>query len=124
MIEAVASSPDRALERRREILRGKLIAHADLLAHQGTLASTVSASGRRVWAVRVVDRVGGRRVHRNLYAGGADQPELLARTREWLDRCRARTDEVDRLARLAATVSGLARRMRPGLGPAARRASP
>jgi hypothetical protein len=123
MIEAVASSPDRALERRREILRGKLLAHADLLAHQGTLASTISASGRRVWAVRVVDRVGGRRVHRNLYACGDDQPELLARTREWLDRCRARTDEVDRLARLAATVSGLARRTGPGLGPAARRAS-
>ncbi|HEY2157620.1 MAG TPA: hypothetical protein VGH33_18470 [Isosphaeraceae bacterium] len=124
MIEAVASSPDRALERRWETIRGKLVAHADLLAHQGTLASTISASGRRVWAIRVVDRAGGRRVQRNLYVGGVDQPELLARTREWLDRCRARTDEVDRLARLAATVSGVARRVRPGLGPAARQTSP
>ena len=124
MIEAVASSPDRALERRWEIIRGKLFAHADLLAHQGTLASTISASGRRVWAVRVVERVGGRRVQKNLYACGDDQPELLARTRQWLDRCRARADEVDRLARQAATVTGVARRMRPGLGPAARRSSP
>ena len=124
MTEAIAPIPDRALERRWEIIRGRLLAHADLLAHQGTLASTISASGRLVWRVRVVDRVGGRRVHRNLYACGDDQPELLARTREWLDGCRARTDEVDRLARLAATVCCVARRVRPGLGPAARRASP
>ena len=124
MTEAAASVPDGELDRRWEIIRGKLFAHADLLAHQGTLASTISASGRRVWAVRVVERVGGRSVQRNLYACGDDQPELLARTREWLDRCRARADEVERLARLAAVVSGVARRMRPGLGPAARRASP
>src|SRR3954454_17801935 len=93
MIEAVASSPDRALERRWEIIRGKLFAHADLLAHQLTLASTISPSGRRGWVVRVVDRVGGRRVHRNLYACGHHQPELLPRTREWLECCSRPTDE-------------------------------
>jgi hypothetical protein len=100
------------LERRWAAIRSKLEAHADDLATQGVLASRV-ASGRRVWRVRLVVRAGGRRVHRSIYVGGDDQPELLDRARRLLEQYRAQgrwAGEVAAFARLAAAFVGLARR--------------
>ena len=121
MTEAIAPIPDPALERRWQAIRAKLRAHADQLAHQGTLVARTMASGRRAWEVRVMDRQGGRRIHRNIYITADDRPELRRRTRDWLDRCRAqggRAEEVACHARLAVAVAGIAGRLRPGLVPA------
>jgi hypothetical protein len=96
----------------------KLEAHADNLATQGVLVSRI-ASGRRVWKVRLVIREGSRRVHRAIYVGGDDQPELLERARRLLELYRAQGrwgEEVAAFARFAAAFIGLARRP-----PAARR---
>jgi hypothetical protein len=79
------------------------------------------ASGRRAWEVRVMDRRGGRTIHRNIYITADDRPELWRRARDWLDRCRAqgrRAEEVACHARLAVAVEGIAGRLRPGLVPA------
>ena len=110
---ATTSRPHSAdLERRWAALRAKLEAHADALVTQGVLVSRV-ASGRRVWKVRLVVRVGGRRVHRAIYVGGDDQPELLERARRLLELYRAQGrwgEEVAAFARFAAAFIGLARR--------------
>ena len=120
MTKAIVPLPDPALERRWQAIRAKLRAHADQLAHQGTLVARTMASGRRAWEVRVMDRQGGRRIHRNIYITADDRPELRRRTRDWLDRCRAQgrwAEEVACHARLAVAVEGIAGRLRPGLVP-------
>jgi hypothetical protein len=120
MTEANVPLSDPALERRWQAIRAKLMAHADQLAYQGTLVARTMASGRRAWEVRVMDRQGGRRIHRNIYITADDRPELWRRTRDWLNRCRAQgrwADEVACYARLAVAVEGLAGRLRPKLVP-------
>ena len=112
MTRTTSCSHSAELERRWAALRVKLEAHADDLATQGVLVSRV-ASGRRVWKVRLVVRVGGRRVHRAIYVGGDDQPELLERARRLLEVYRAQGrwgQEVAAFARFAAALIGLARR--------------
>ena len=113
MTRTTSCSHSAELERRWAALRVKLEAHADDLATQGVLVSRV-ASGRRVWKVRLVIREGSRRVHRAIYVGGDDQPELLERARRLLELYRAQGrwgEEVAAFARFAASVSGLARRL-------------
>ena len=120
MTRTTARSHRADLERRWAAIQPKLEALAGDLATQGVLVSRV-ASGRRVWKVRLVVRVGGRRVHRAIYVGGDDQPELLERTRRLLELYRAQGrwgEEVAAFARFAASVSSLARRL-----PAAGRSS-
>ncbi len=124
MTEPSPLNPDPALERRWEAVRAKLLANYDRLAERGSMASSTSASGRRVWAVRFVDTQGGRPVHRNIYVGGDDQGELLRRTRDWLERCRRGPAEVVRLARLGAAIGGIASLFHPRLVPARKRATP
>ena len=112
MTRATSCSHSADLERRWAALRVKLEAHADDLATQGVLVSRVAA-GRRVWKVRFVVREGGRRVHRAIYVGGDDQPELLERARRLLEVYRAQGrwgQEVAAFARFAAAFIGLARR--------------
>lgn len=111
---------DHAQERRWDAIERKLAAHAERLADRGGLVAMKSASGRGVWVVRFADIVDGRRVHRSVYVGGDDQPELLARTRRWLDHCRVKgrvADDVAGYARLAATACGAVRRLLPSLVP-------
>ena len=113
MVGTTSRSHRADLERRWAAIRSKLEAHAGDLATQGVLVARV-ASGRRVWKVRLVVRVGGRRVHRAIYVGGDDQPELLERARQLLELYRAQGrwgEEVAAFARFAASVSGLARRL-------------
>ena len=79
-----------------------------------------SASGRRVSVVRFVEVVDGVKIHRSLYIGGADQPELLARTQLWLDQCRVSgrvAADVAGHARLAAAACDVIRRLHPSLVP-------
>jgi hypothetical protein len=112
MVGTTCRSPRAELERRWATIRSKLEAHADDLATQGVLASRV-ASGRRVWRVRLVVRAGGRRVHRSIYVGGDDQPELLGRACRLLELYRAQgrwAGEVAAFARFAVAFVGLARR--------------
>jgi hypothetical protein len=113
-------APDHALERRWDAIERKLATNAERLAAQGGLVAMKSASGRRAWAVRFVDVVDGRKVHRSVYVGGDDRPELLARTRRWLDHCRVKgrvADDVAGYARLAAAACGAVRRLHPSLVP-------
>jgi hypothetical protein len=63
--------------------------------------------------VRFVIRDAGRRVHRAVYIGGDDQPELLESARRLLELYRAQGrwgKEVAAFARFAAAFSGLTRR--------------
>ena len=125
-VSTMASKPinvqalDRRLQKRWHAIERKLAANAGSLADRGGLVAMRSASGRRVWAVRFVEVVDGRKVHRSLYVGGDDRPELLARTRRWLDHCRVRgrvADDVAGYARLAAEVCNAVRRLHPSLVP-------
>jgi hypothetical protein len=98
----------------------KLAANAELLADHGGLVAMKSASGRRVWVLRFVAMVDGAKIHRSLYIGGDDQPELLARTRRWLDHCRVSgrvAAAVAGHARLTAAACGVLRRLHPSLVP-------
>src|SRR4051794_28725724 len=113
-------APEHAQDRRWVAIESKLAANAERLADQGGLVAMKPGSGRRVWVVRVTDDVDGKKVHRSVYIGGDDQPELLARTRRWLDHCRVRgrvADDVDGYARLAAAACNAARRLHPSLVP-------
>ena len=98
----------------------KLAANAERLADQGSLVAMKSASGRRVLVVRFVEVIDGAKIHRSLYIGGDDQPELLARTQLWLDQCRVSgrvAAEVAGHARLAAVACGTIQRMHQSLVP-------
>ena len=113
MTRTTSCSHSAELERRWAALCVKLEAHAADLATQGVLVPRV-ASGRRVWKVRFVIREKGRRVHRAIYVGGDDQPELLDRVRRLLELYRAQGrwgEEVAAFARFAAAFIGLARRL-------------
>jgi hypothetical protein len=115
----IVPAPDNAQQRWHAIER-KLAANADRLAERGGLVAMTSASGRRVWVVRFVEVVDGAKVHRSIYIGGRDQPELLARTRRWLDHCRVSgrvAAAVAGHARLAAAACGAIRRLHPSLVP-------
>ena len=116
----IVQVPDHALERRWRAIERKLAANAERLADQGSLVAMKSASGRRVLVVRFVEVVNGAKIHRSLYIGGADNPELLARTQLWLDQCRVSgrvAVEVAGHARLAAAACGAIQRMHPSLVP-------
>jgi len=108
----------RCHEQRWALVRRKLEEHALALMHQGTLVSK-TASGRRVWAVRFVDRSGGGRVHRTIYVGGDDQPHVLDRARQLLESYRVLgrwADNLDTYVRLAAAAKSIVRRTLSGLG--------
>jgi hypothetical protein len=112
--------PDHAQERRWRAIERKLAANAERLAEQGSMVTMKAASGRRVWVVRFVEAVGRAKIHRSLYIGGGDQPELLARTQRWLDHCRVSgrvAADVAGHARLAAVACGAIRRLHPSLVP-------
>jgi hypothetical protein len=109
-------SPD--LEARWAVIRQKLEAHAAVLASRGSLVAK-QARGRRVWAIRFVVAQGGRPVHRSIFIGGDELPELLERTRSLLEEYRLPqrwAEEVDASARLAARAGSLLRRLAAGQG--------
>jgi hypothetical protein len=109
-------SPD--LEARWAAIRQKLEAHADVLASRGSLVAK-QARGRRVWAVRVVVAQGGRPIHRSIFVGGDEVPELLERTRSLLEEYRLPrrwVEEVQGYARLASRAGSLVRRLAAGQG--------
>ncbi len=106
------------LETRWDSILRKLEAHADVLANQGSLVAK-DARGRRVWAVRFVAEEGGRRVHKSVYIGGDDMPELIEQARSLLEEYRGTgrwADEVERYARMAARAGGIARHLAAGRG--------
>ena len=116
----IVPAPDHAQARRWRAIERKLAANAERLADRGGLVAMKSASGRRVWVVRFVEVVDGAKIHRSLYIGGDDQPELLARTQRWLDHCRVSgrvAAAVAGHARLAAAACGVIRRLHPSLVP-------
>jgi hypothetical protein len=101
------------LEARWTVIRRKLEAHAEVLASRGSLVAK-QARGRRVWAVRFVVARGGRPVHRSIFIGGDEMPELLERTRSLLEEYRLPrqwAEDVQGYARLAARAGGLVRRL-------------
>jgi hypothetical protein len=107
-------SPD--LEARWAVIRRKLEAQAEVLASRGSLVAK-QARGRRVWAVRFVVARGGRPVHRSIFIGGDEMPELLERTRSLLEEYRLPrrwAEEVQGYARLATRAGGLVRRLAAG----------
>lgn len=106
------------LETRWATIKLKLEPNAEVLARQGTLVAKF-ARGRRDWAVRFVVMVGARRVHRSVYVGGDDVPELIERAGALLEGYRRMgrwADEVEGYAGLAARAGGIARRMAAGRG--------
>jgi hypothetical protein len=116
----IEPAADHAQARRWRAIERKLAANAARLADRGGLVAMKSASGRRVWVVRFVEVVDGAKIHRSLYIGGDDQPELLARTQRWLDHCRVGgrvTVAVADYARLAAAACDAIRRLHPSLVP-------
>ena len=116
----IVPDSDHSQRQRWHAIERKLAANAERLADQGGLIAMKSASGRRVWVVRFVEVVDGAKIHRSLYIGGDDQPELLARTRRWLDQCRVGgrvAAAVAGHARLAAAACGALRRLHPILVP-------
>jgi hypothetical protein len=116
----MVQAPDHALERRWRAIERKLAANAERLADQGSLVAMKSASGRRVLVVRFVELVNGVKTHRSIYIGGADNPELLARTQLWLDQCRVSgrvAVEVAGHARVVAAACGAIQRMHQSLVP-------
>jgi hypothetical protein len=111
-----ARSPD--LEARWAVIRRKLEAHAEVLASRGSLVAK-QARGRRVWAVRFVVAQGGRTIHRSIFIGGDELPELLERTRSLLEGYRLPrrwAEDVQGYARLAARAGTLVRRLAAGRG--------
>jgi hypothetical protein len=106
-----------ALEQRWKRLLARLQAVAPLLARQGTLAPKTGA--RTTWCVRYLDDPhGGKRVRRMIYIG--NDPELVRRTGEYLEQCRAQwldAKEALNLARFALTLgSQVQRRMQRWVG--------
>jgi hypothetical protein len=116
----IVRASDQSQRQRWHAIERKLAANAERLADRGGLVAMKSASGRRVWVVRVTEVVRGAKIHRSIYIGGDDQPELLARTQRWLDHCRVSgrvAAAVAAHARLAAAACGAIRRLRPSLVP-------
>jgi len=118
MTESRTPTDVAVLETRWATIEPKLEANAEVLARRGTMVAKVSR-GRRVWAVRYVVMEGGRRVHKSVYIGGDDVPELIERTGALLEEYRRMglwADEVEGYARLAARAGSIARRMAAGRG--------
>jgi hypothetical protein len=106
------------LEARWAVVRRKLEVHAEVLASRGSLVAK-QARGRRVWAVRFIVAQGGRQIHRSIFVGGDELPELLERTRSLLVGYRLPrrwAEDVQGYARLAARAGGLVRRLAAGRG--------
>ena len=111
MTETRAPTDVADMEARWDSILRKLEANAEELARQGTLVAKCSR-GRRVRAVRYVVQEGGRRVHKAIYVGGDDVPELIERTRLQLEEYRRAArwaDEVEAYAKLAAKAGNIAR---------------
>ena len=109
-------SPD--LEARWAVIQQKLEVHAEVLASRGSLVAK-QARGRRVWAVRFVVAQGRRPIHRSIFVGGDEVPELLERTRFLLEGYRLPRrwiEEVQGYARLASRAGNLVRRLVAGQG--------
>jgi hypothetical protein len=118
MTRTTSCSHSAELERRWAALRVKLEAHAEVLASRGSLVAK-QARGRRVWAVRFVAAQDGRPIHRSIFVGGDEVPELLERTRFLLEGYRLPrrwAEEVQGYARLAARAGSLLRRLAAGQG--------
>ena len=114
----IVPASDQTQRQRWHAIERKLAANAERLADRGGLVAMKSASGRRVWVVRFVEVVNGAKIHRSLYIGGDDQPELLARTQRWLDHCRVSgrvAAAVACHARLAAAACDAIRRLHASL---------
>ena len=114
----IVPASDHSQRQRWHAIERKLAANAERLADRGGLVAMKSASGRRVWVVRFVEVVEGAKIHRSLYIGGDDQPELLARTQHWLDHCRVSgrvAAAVACHARLAAAACDAIRRLHASL---------
>ncbi|MCA1684975.1 MAG: hypothetical protein LC745_03120 [Planctomycetia bacterium] len=110
-----APEGDPVLARRWGVIRGKLAENAEMLMTQGALVPRVTGSGRREWAVRFVDRSGGKAVHRKVFLG--DDPRLTDLARGQLAYYRTlggMEGEVAGHARLAASASFAARRLAAG----------
>ena len=124
MGERAAVAGDAGLEARWAEVEARMEASAGWLAAQGSLAAK-TANGRRVWVLRFVAGEGGRRVHKSIYVGNDDRPELLRRARRLLDRYRERRRWPEQLAayvRLARAAGGIARRLPSGRAQAGRTA--
>ncbi len=118
MTESRTTADVADIDARWATLEPRLEAHAAALATQGTVVSKI-ARGRRVWVVRFVVREGGRRVHKAIYIGNNDVPELIERACALLEEYRRMgrwADEVEGYARLAARAGGIARHVATGRG--------
>lgn len=105
-----------SLEQRWQVLREKIERHALPLQNQGVILAK-QVAGRQVWVLRFVERNSGRRVHRSIFIGGDDRPELLGLARGLLGRYREqhrRVEEAAACARTADAVCAVLRR--PGGG--------
>ena len=94
------------LERRWQKILGKMQDQVMHLQRQGVIVSKISSTGRRVWALRFCSRDQGRRVHRSIYLGGDDQPELLRRARLLLQEYRSRAGWAKEIATYAQFAAG------------------
>jgi len=93
------------LESRWARIKAKLDANAQHLGSQGVLVWK-SDAGRPNCSVRFFEEENGRRVHRCIYIGGADQPELLLRTQALLEQYR-QADSCTKQVRFYAGVVSL-----------------
>lgn len=107
---------DPALDQKQGIrwdaIRRKLEANSESLLSQGGLISKTTSSGRRAWAVRWVERSGGKPVHHSLYLG--DDERLVALARRHLGYFRllgGMEEEINGHARFAATAGFAVRRL-------------
>lgn len=109
---------DRRLIARWEKIEEQMIANAQLLARQGSIASR-RAHGRRLWLLRFMDVDQGRCVQRALYLGGDDQVEVVQRARDLLALLQAPKHLIKELKLVRSLIRKLCtimRRARPGLG--------
>jgi hypothetical protein len=112
MPETTLPTPASDRERRWAALQEKLGRVAEALIGQGTLVRKTMPSGRETWAIRYVDALGGKPVHRSVYVG--TDPQLVSRARHLLGRYRRRQrwpEEIATYVRLAASVGAVARRL-------------
>jgi hypothetical protein len=112
MIEDTGLELDPELKRRWEAVRRKLGQNSERLMTQGGLVSKVAASGRRVWAVRFVDRSGNRPVHHTIDLGFDERLiDLVRRQLDHYRRLGGFPEEVAGYARFAASARFAMRRL-------------
>jgi len=115
MIDDAEPEHDPALLRRWGAIRSKLAEHSESVMTQGVLVSKITASGRRAWTVRWVERSGVGTVHRTIYIG--DDERLIGLVRRQLEHYRMVGDmpgEIAAFARIGATASFAVRRLAGG----------